>query len=215
MQRAGKNFKAIVANLQPLDKAGSIFHKGRFSASALAQMARMASQGVPLHRLHRTDDELPIGRVFSGEVLGSELQVLFYVSPNKPDIEADIDAGIINEVSVSVRPSSLLCSKCRAEYMGDARAIMNATCPNGHDDPVIIDAIDKFLELSLVSRGAAQGTSILPASLNHGLVLTASLLQTVPTNNTTAFKSLRSKPVVGAFRTNREPVSSNPYKRRV
>ena len=170
-------FEAAVMNTRPLNKMGSIFHEGRASEDMLRQMAAALNSGeesVPLHTLHSQGYELPIGKVFEGEVTKAadgeaELHAMFYVPKSEASMVEKINLGIIDEVSVGVKAKALLCSKCGFDYFGaDAtwENLYSQTCENDHtvgvdNTHVKLIGLDKWMELSLVSRGAASKPKIL------------------------------------------------------
>lgn len=175
-------FESISLNTLPLDKAGSIFDQGVVSATTLRTMAAITndSKYIPLHTMHQQSSELPVGRVFhaetkervAGSVLVSDLHTLFYISKNSvqgQELIDKLDTGVVNEVSVGFRAAQLLCSECQFDYRGPDADIMNIldqTCNEGHTIAengvhLVLEGVDKFLELSLVSRGAADNTQIL------------------------------------------------------
>lgn len=170
-------FEAAVANTRPLNKMGSIFHEGRISEDTLRQMAEALNSGqesVPLHTLHAQGYELPIGKVFQGEVIRAadgeaELRAMFYLPRSEASMVEKINLGIIDEVSVGVKSKALLCSKCGFDYFGSDATFENLysqTCENDHTvgvdgTHVKLSGLDKWMELSLVSRGAASKPKIL------------------------------------------------------
>lgn len=175
-------FETIAINDLPLSKRGSVFHGGRLTPQTLEQMAAHIAKEkfVPLHTLHKYGSELPVGRVMAGMLNKTtsqsgkevnELRAQFYVPLSNDDgrrIADGLDTGVINEVSVGIRPKVLKCSHCDFDYMGPKATFMNfwdMTCENEHTvgkDGVhtIIDGISDFNELSLVSRGAADHARI-------------------------------------------------------
>ena len=169
-------FEASVANTRPLNKMGSIFNQGRITEDTLRQMAAALNAGeesVPLHTLHMQGGELPIGKVFQAEVIANageaELRAAFYVPASETSLVEKINLGIIDEVSVGLKSKQLLCSKCGFDYFSADAGFENLysmTCDNGHtvgDDGthVMLAGLDKWMELSLVSRGAASKPKIL------------------------------------------------------
>lgn len=170
-------FEAAVANTRPLNKMGSIFHEGRISEDTLRQMADALNSGqesVPLHTLHAQGYELPIGKVFQGEVIRgadgeAELRAMFYLPKSEASMVEKINLGIIDEVSVGLKSKALLCSKCGFDYFGPDASFENLysqTCENDHTvgvdgTHVKLSGLDKWMELSLVSRGAASKPKIL------------------------------------------------------
>lgn len=170
-------FEAAVANTRPLNKRGSIFHEGRMSEDMLRLMAQAVSTGtesVPLHTLHAQGWEMPIGKVFQATVVKAsdgeaELHAMFYLPKSEASMVEKINLGIIDEVSVGVLSKQLLCSKCGYDYFGAEADFDNfyaQTCENEHTigvdgAHVKLSGLQSWMELSLVSRGAANKPKIL------------------------------------------------------
>lgn len=172
-------FEAIAVNTHPLPgKDGTIFEKARLSSLTIRQMADSINGGnhLPLIANHDADD-IPKGRVFyaeahmdaSGE---DELRVLFYVDATEQATATKLDAGSLDEVSVSFLASQILCSDCDFDYRGEDASfshLYERTCENGHQigkDGVHarLVGVSVFTELSLVSRGAAKSAKIVGKS---------------------------------------------------
>jgi len=170
-------FEAAAANTKPLNKMGSIFNAGRISEDTLRQMAAAVNSGeesVPLHTLHAQGYELPVGKVFQAEVVRlsdgeAELRTMFFLPKSESAMVERINLGIIDEVSVGLKSKALLCSKCGFDYFSADAGFENLysqTCENGHTvgvdgTHVKLSGLDKWMELSLVSRGAASKPKIL------------------------------------------------------
>lgn len=170
-------FEASVANTRPLNKMGSIFNQGRITEDTLRQMAAALNSGeesVPLHTLHMQGGQLPIGKVFQAEVTSTaegdaDLRAMFYIPASETSLVEKINLGIIDEVSVGLKSKQLLCSKCGFDYFSADAGFENLysmTCEAGHtigDDGthVKLAGLDKWMELSLVSRGASSKPKIL------------------------------------------------------
>ena len=170
-------FECTAINTKGLSKKGSIFDKAQISRSTLVEMAQgLNSQAyaVPLHTLHMQGEELPVGKVFYGEVFdeadgSSELRVLFYL-PNdtQSHLISDINSAVIDEVSIGLRTKNALCSECGWNYYGPDATYSNLydrTCANDHvigEEGVHLSLVglESWLELSLVSRGAAKNAKI-------------------------------------------------------
>lgn len=163
-------YEWVALNTLPLSKKGTLFENGRVTEATLNQMADFLNGGgfVPMHTLHQQGYELPVGRVFSGQVVtnekgGTELRVLLYVLQSEKDLLAKIDGGALQEVSVGLKTKHINCSECGFDYLSDAATFDNLwtrTCPNGHTigtDGVhaTMSDMERFLELSFVSLGAA------------------------------------------------------------
>jgi len=167
-------FETIAANTRPLNKRGSIFHKGVIDASLLAEMAGIpAKGGVPLHNMHLQGMEHPVGKTFYAGItqddMGQpELRAQFYLPLTEVDLISKLDTGVIDEVSVGVRPKQILCSACSFDYASDKATMMNffdQVCENEHTigkDGVHVQlkGLDRWMELSLVSAGAADKPKI-------------------------------------------------------
>lgn len=170
-------YEAVAFNTLPLNKKGSLFEGARATRSLLIEMAEAVNAGsesVPLHTLHKQGMELPVGKVFLASVhdtqLGeAELRAMFYLPKSEAALVERIDLGILDEVSVGLKSKNLLCSECGWDYFGedsDFEHFWDRTCANGHT--IGVDGIhtrlvgmDKWMELSLVSRGAAEKPKIL------------------------------------------------------
>ncbi|WKV22010.1 hypothetical protein Phage2-1_00009 [Achromobacter phage 2-1] len=171
-------FETVAASTRPISKRGSIFDKGVISASTLIEMANYLNTQkgfVPLHTLHPMGDELPLGRFFYAEVLPSptgdgsmDLVTQFYISATEEDKIAKMEQGIIDEVSVTLRTKTILCSECGWDYLGKDASIMNLldqTCGNdhtvGHNGVhVNLNGMEAWTETSLVSKGASSNAKI-------------------------------------------------------
>ena len=175
-------FETVAINTLPLSKKGSVFDGGRLTMKTLQAMHDHIAKEkfVPLHTLHRAGSELPVGRVMAAMLNKTtdsngkevdELRAQFYVPLSNDDgrrIADGLDTGIINEVSVGIRAATMKCSSCDFDYMGPKASFMNfmdLTCDNEHTIGkdgvhVVLDGLDKFHELSLVSRGAADHATI-------------------------------------------------------
>lgn len=171
-------FEVSSFNTLPLNKRG-LFNKARASETTLRQMADYLNAGTdyaPVQVEHNLGEALPVGRTFAGEVVKNadgtaELRTLMYLPRNTTDgadLIAKLDAGVISEVSVGLQAQHINCSECGFDYRGPDATFMNlydGICANDHEVGkdgvhVILNGLDKFLEQSLVSRGAAQGTKI-------------------------------------------------------
>jgi len=171
-------FETVAASTRPINKKGSIFDKGVISASTLIEMANYlnAQKGfVPLHTLHPQGTELPLGRFFYAEVLPSttgdgsmDLVTQFYIGANETDKIEKMEAGIIDEVSITLRTKTILCSECGWDFLGSEASIMNLidqTCGNdhtiGHNGVhVNLNGMEAWTETSLVSKGASSNAKI-------------------------------------------------------
>lgn len=163
-------FEAIAANTMKLRKTGGIYQGARMSESLLAEMAASVKQeSVPFHMMHNTSTE-PVGRVFDGRVVGEELYVQFAINrETQAKLVSDINAGVVDQVSVGILSQKLLCSECGWDYLGaDANYenFWDLTCANGHTigkDGVHVRLVglSAWLETSGVGKGAVQGARII------------------------------------------------------
>lgn len=170
-------YEIAAYNTLPVNKRG-LFNGARASETTLRQMADYLNAGTdyaPLQVEHNLGEALPVGRVFAGEVTNdngvAELRTLVYVpreTTDGKDLIAKLDAAVISEVSVGLQPMHINCSECGFDYRGPDATFMNlyeGICANEHEVGkngvhVILNGMDKFLELSLVGRGAAQKTKV-------------------------------------------------------
>lgn len=172
-------FEAIALNTKPLTgKNGTIFEKAVIAPVTLRQMADSIRNGnhLPLISDHQLMGE-PKGRVFDADLFygeGGDLQLraLFYLDPTEQDLITKLNAGSLDEVSVSFLPTQFLCSDCLWDYLGPEASwenMMSRTCANGHtigEDGVHANLVglSEFIELSLVARGAADNAKIVGRS---------------------------------------------------
>lgn len=170
-------YEAIALNTQPLRKRHPLYKDAVADVSLLVEMAGSVNrESIPLHLQHESH-EIPHGRVFHGSVVGEELRVLFFVDGTHPEIVQKIEAGTLDQVSVSVLSKQLLNSKSGFDYFGpdsDSEYIWSGTDPDGNtlgEKGVygIMKGLEGFYELSLVGRGGAQGARIVsPAKSAFG-----------------------------------------------
>ncbi len=172
-------FEAIALNTKPLPgKDGTLHERAVVAPVTLRQMADHIKNGghLPLISDHQLSGE-PKGRVFDAELLFNnvndiELRVLFYLDPTEGRLIAKLNAGSLDEVSVSFFPTQFLCSECGWDYLGPDAEYDNffeKTCANGHtigEDGVHADLVglSDFIEVSLVARGAADQPRIIGKS---------------------------------------------------
>lgn len=168
-------FEAYLVSTRPIQKRGSIFDKGRIQPSVLNAMADWVAQGnaVPIHTLHNSE-MLPVGRAFyaaTEEMDDGEyaLRGLLYIDNSEEDLVQKVNNGTVDEVSVGLSTEKILCSECDFDFKGDEADIINIleqTCENGHTmgqngAHVRMVGFDRWLETSLVSRGASQNSKVL------------------------------------------------------
>lgn len=161
----------------PVDKR-NIFENAVHPENTLREMAAFVAQRplknhVPMHTNHEQGYEMPVGKVFHAEYhtdsngIG-QVRSLFFIGNNETELVGKLEAGSIEEVSVGVRYKHLNCSQCGWDYMGEDAGLMNfwdRVCANEHEIGVdgvhvICNGLDKWMEQSLVSLGAAQGAKI-------------------------------------------------------
>jgi hypothetical protein len=168
-------FECIAANTRPFTGfRGTLNENATVSYLTLQQMANALQAGDSVPMLWDHDKgSIPVGRAFWGEILSAsdgsaELRTLFYVDPTEDDLKVKLDAGSIDEVSISVSTTQMLCSECGWDYLSaeaEPRNLYDRVCANGHEigtDGVHLsrNGLDRFFELSLVTRGAANGAKI-------------------------------------------------------
>ncbi len=173
-------FECIALNTKSLPgKGGSLFEAAKIPVLTLQQMASWLEGGghIPLISDHQLMGE-PKGRAFAGELhmaedgVTAELRVLFYLDSTEDRLIAKLNAGTLDEVSVSFLSTQFLCSECDWDYFsGEAlpENIRERTCANGHvigedGTHAKLVGLEKFIELSLVARGAADNPKIVGRS---------------------------------------------------
>lgn len=170
-------FEAAAASTREISKMGSMYHGARMSRSLLVEMAdglNSGTESVPLHTLHMQGSEIPKGRVFQGSVVdevdgSSTLRTLFYLPLAEKELIEKINLAILDEVSVGVKSKQALCSTCGFDYFGpegDFENYYGNVCNNGHvigenGTHLKLVGMEKWMELSLVSRGASDNAKIL------------------------------------------------------
>lgn len=202
-------FEAAAVTTRPIVKPDwSIFKGAVIAKETLDEAANLLNSGtfVPLHVMHDQGYELPVGRVFKGGVTqngdGSyELRTLFYTDGTEPDLTAKINAGSLEEVSIGLLAKKLKCSGCGFDFKSSDQALWDRTCENGHtlgmgDHPyhLILDGVDKLMELSLVSKGASTGAKILP---QRQRLLASQFAALAATCNNVEQKTLFASPTLG------------------
>jgi hypothetical protein len=168
-------FEATTLTTRPLSKDGTIWENATVTRTTLGEMAASLNGGalVPLHTLHLQGHELPVGRFFYAETFDTtdghtELRALFYLPKTEEKLIADIEAGVIQALSVGISTTSLLCSECGFDYLAagsDFIHIIERTCDKGHEIGVdgvhaIGAGLKRWRETSLVSIGASADAAI-------------------------------------------------------
>jgi len=172
-------YEAIALNTRPLRKSHPLYRGSRAERSLLLEMAAaLALESRPMQIQHEADP-LPIGRVFHGEVVDrgmeSELRVLFFLDPTATEEVTKIEAGSVDQVSVSILPRQILSSASGFDFLGaDAtfEHVISGTDPDGNtigENGVYgrLIGLDKFFELSLVGMGGAQNARIVSRDQSH------------------------------------------------
>ncbi len=146
---------------------------GCFESAELTQLSQLIVD-APVMVGHQKQ-ELPIGRVFRGEVVHRNgvpwLQAFFYWHRDQRDadaLKAGIDAGIYKECSLGFLYGKPECNICR-EDMRHCRHRPNEVVRLGGRDVrafYYYKQIEKVLEVSLVYRGAVSGTSVSTLAVN-------------------------------------------------
>ena len=127
---------------------------------------------VPIHTDHEASADNTIGKVFHAQYFDQngvgELRSQFYIPNSEAGWIQKLESGVLEEVSVGTQYKHLNCSECGWDFMGsDATEehIWSRTCANDHHIGtngvhLILNGLDRWLEQSLVPRGAAQGAKI-------------------------------------------------------
>ena len=199
-------FEAIAVTGRPIAKKWSIFDGAVVTRNTMEQAAAKLNTGefVPLHTLHEQGYELPVGRLFQGTVgvdaQGiNNLHTLFYTDDT--ELAAKLDNGIIEEVSVGLMSERMLCSGCNFDYADPANEenLWTRVCDNGHvlgmgGYHLLLDGVKKFMELSLVSKGASTGAKILGAKKR---LLASQFDSLAASGNNLEHKTLFASPTLG------------------
>lgn len=172
-------FEAIALNSLPLRKRHPLYNGARVDRNLLLEMANdVVRESKPVQIQHDTSP-LPIGRVFHGEVVeglgGGELRVLFTVDKTEEKEIQKIEAGSVDQVSVSVLPKHIYNSVSGFDYLGaDAtfEHVWTGTDPDGNtigEDGVYgrMVGLDAWFEMSLVGQGGANNARIVSRDASH------------------------------------------------
>lgn len=167
-------FEAIGLNTLPVRKEHPLYKGAQHSRAYLEQMAKEVNkESRPLQIMH-DGEQLPIGRIFYGEVFDtptgdSELRTLFWVDPEQDKTIAGINNGTIDQVSVSTLAAAVQCSECDWNFLGDDSDffdnIYGGVCANDHKIGekgvhAKMNKLGQWYEMSLVGRGGATGARI-------------------------------------------------------
>lgn len=171
-------YEAVALNTRPLRKRNQLYKDAIVSRGMLLEMAAsLERESVPIQIMH-DGNVLPLGRAFHAKVVddeqvgGSELRALFSVDKTNQDVIDKIEAGSVDQVSVSVLSKTLKCSGCGFNFFGSNVSldrVFSGTCDKGHvlgKDGVHanLDGLDQWFELSLVGQGGAQNARIVDRS---------------------------------------------------
>ena len=171
-------FEAIALNTLPISQRSTIFNGAKASRSTLQAMVDYINKGetVPVITMHDTS-KLPVGTLFHSEMYvnqddEAEVRAWFYVDLAETELLSKLDQGIINEVSVGILAEKLLCSECGFDYLGAEAEFDNfyyKECNEGHvlgenGTHVRLIGLEKWTEISLVNRGAANKPKIIGRS---------------------------------------------------
>jgi hypothetical protein len=169
-------FEVIATSSRPLKKKG-LYENAVITTLTLAQMAAAVNnEAIPLMMDHNMEGT-PKGKFFYAEMRQdtglSELRGYMYIDPSEADLVTKANTGTADETSVGFLPSAIRCSACSFDYMAALRAgkyepLMTLTCDKGHKlnangVHAMVDGLDDFMELSMVSRGAAPNSKIIGA----------------------------------------------------
>lgn len=167
-------FEVVATSSRPLKKKG-LYQNAVLSTLTLAQMAQwIAREPIPLMMDHNMEGT-PKGKFFYAEMRADdgvpELRGLMYIDPTEIDLVNKANLGTLDETSVGFLPSSIKCSACGFDYMAALKEdnyepLVTLTCDKGHKLGTngvhsVVDGIEDFMELSLVSRGAAPYSKII------------------------------------------------------
>jgi hypothetical protein len=172
-------YEAIAFNTLPIRKEHPLYKGARADRAFLLEMAgELKRESRPVQIMHNTSP-LPIGRVFHGEVVDtgveSELRVLFFLDPTANDQATKIEAGSVDQVSVSVLAKQMLNSKSGFDYFGPDSSYENIWSGSDNDGNQIgksgvyarMVGLDSFFEMSLVGQGGAQNARIVSRDRSH------------------------------------------------
>ncbi|PZP71776.1 hypothetical protein [Methylorubrum populi] len=171
-------FEAAALSTAPVRKKHPVYMGAVHTTNFLAQMmGELKKESRPLQIMHGSSDgdQLPIGRVFDGQLSegtgidgATELLTLFWIDNSHPDLIAKVNSGTIDQVSVAILGKSAKSSATGFDFMGPDADIENIWL--GVDDKgnkmgengvhVIVDDLDAWFEMSLVGQGGAQGARI-------------------------------------------------------
>lgn len=174
-------YQARIVSTEPISQ-NSLYNKSRLSRSTIYELEEFFNQdpylNVNLQVMH-DQSVLPVGRVvvvravddFDGS---SALYGIFCVSTEHQEYINKLDNGIIDEVSISMLAKKLICSECgfdlrEASQEEQFAAFFFHTCPKcekefGREAYLNLVGVEEFIEVSLVTKGAARHAKILDSS---------------------------------------------------
>ncbi|MGB5105113.1 MAG: hypothetical protein WBP29_05290 [Candidatus Zixiibacteriota bacterium] len=182
---------------------------GCFARQELLQLAELVID-APVMVGHRKD-ELPIGRVFKGEVIdrgGSPwLRAFFYWHRDQTraaEIKTGIDAGIYKECSLGFLYAKPECGICRGDMRSCRHRVHEIVRHGGRDIRAFYyyKQLDRVLEISLVYRGAVAGTSVstLNVAANQSSSQPCGVFELRTENHRTALLSIDIDGIATCFR---------------
>ncbi len=148
---------------------------GCFAREELAQLAELVVDSPVL--IGHKKNELPIGRVFRGEIINRAgvpwLRALFYwhrSQANTEEIKTGIDAGIYKECSLGFLYAKPECGICRGDMRHCRHRVNEVVRLGGREIKAFYyyKQIERVLEISLVYRGAVAGTSVSTLAIDSG-----------------------------------------------
>ncbi|MBD9544267.1 hypothetical protein IB276_33010 [Ensifer sp. ENS04] len=172
-------YEAIAFNTLPIRKEHFLYKGARADRNFLLEMAAELKRESRPVQIQHDKEPLPIGRVFHGEVkdtgVDSELRVLFFLDPTADAQATKIEAGTVDQVSVSVMPKQLLNSKSGFDYLGpEATSEHRWTGVDSEGNQLgksgvyaQMRGLANFWEMSLVGQGGAQNARIVTRDKSH------------------------------------------------
>lgn len=177
-------YQARIVSTEPISQ-DSIYNKAQLARSTVFELEEFFNNDPQLNvTLQVMHDQrvLPAGRVVAVRAVdepdgvNSALYGVFMVSNEHQDYINKLDNGIIDEVSISMLAKKLLCSECgydlrEASPEEQFMAFFFHQCPKceaelgGRDGAHLnLVGVEEFIEVSLVTRGAARHAKILDSS---------------------------------------------------
>lgn len=172
-------YEAIAFNTLPIRKEHYLYKGARADRNFLLEMASELRRESRPVQIQHNKEPLPIGRVFHGEVVDtgveSELRVLFFLDPTANEQATKIEAGTVDQVSVSILAKQLLNSKSGFDYFGPDATAENIWSGMDNDGNQLgkngvygqLRGLANFWEMSLVGQGGAQNARIISREKSH------------------------------------------------